>query len=217
MIINNLRLSLKNKKLKKNEDDTERFIIWSIPAISTCPYATESCKKFCYAMKAQRMYKATKKARELNLIETKKPNFVNRMIDAIETISNKPSYKNKKIYFRIHESGDFYNTQYLQSWYKIAEALPHIKFLAYTKSFNMVDELHTIGGHETPSNLILRASIVPDTSEHQRYIATQRLNLPLYEVGHAQGSSDSLNCINDCSKCKACYDVSNHKIYNKIH
>lgn len=40
----------------------------------------------------------------------------------------------KKNEVRIHESGDFYNGEYLEAWMKVAERMPSIKFYAYTKS-----------------------------------------------------------------------------------
>jgi hypothetical protein len=35
---------------------------------------------------------------------------------------------------RIHESGDFYNGEYLKAWMLVAKKMPNIKFYAYTKS-----------------------------------------------------------------------------------
>lgn len=40
----------------------------------------------------------------------------------------------KKNEVRIHESGDFYNGEYLEAWMKVAEKMPDVKFYAYTKS-----------------------------------------------------------------------------------
>lgn len=39
---------------------------------------------------------------------------------------------------RIHESGDFYNGEYLRAWIETARAMPDIKFYAYTKSIPFV-------------------------------------------------------------------------------
>jgi len=49
---------------------------WSIPAETTCPNATSSCKKNCYAKKAERMYRNTRESRKQNLEDTKKKDFV---------------------------------------------------------------------------------------------------------------------------------------------
>lgn len=47
--------------------------------------------------------------------------------------------KNKKV--RIHESGDFYNGEYLKAWMTVAEKLPDIEFYAYTKSVPYVKSM----------------------------------------------------------------------------
>ena len=71
-----------NKKLINT--DTVRFMIWNIPAVVTCPFATEHCKHFCYARKAERVYPQVLPAREKNLEESKSEDFVANMIYTIE-------------------------------------------------------------------------------------------------------------------------------------
>ena len=39
---------------------------------------------------------------------------------------------------RIHESGDFFNEDYLEAWIKVAQQMPNVKFYAYTKSIPYV-------------------------------------------------------------------------------
>ena len=52
--------------------------------------------------------------------------FVPLLIEAIKTL--------KADFIRIHDSGDFYSPKYVEKWMQIAEALPGVKFYAYTKS-----------------------------------------------------------------------------------
>ena len=57
--------------------------------------------------------------------------------------------------FRIHESGDFYEQEYFDSWLKVAEQRPDILFYAYTKSLPFwVARLGDI-----PDNMKLIASV----------------------------------------------------------
>ena len=44
------------------------------------------------------------------------------------------SYDGFKEQVRIHESGDFYNGEYLKAWIEVARMMPKNKFYAYTKS-----------------------------------------------------------------------------------
>ena len=125
--------------------------IFSLPAQSTCIGSTTMCRKRCYAMKAQRIYPNVRNSREQNLQETFKDSFVNDLTKAINT--------NKFItYFRIHEAGDFYSQEYLDKWIEIAEKHPRIKFLAFTKNFD-------IDYSKAPDNLKIVISIFPDSPE----------------------------------------------------
>ena len=45
---------------------------------------------------------------------------------------------------RIHESGDFYNGEYLQAWMTVAKRMPGIKFYAYTKSIPYVKKMEDV-------------------------------------------------------------------------
>jgi hypothetical protein len=50
---------------------------------------------------------------------------------------------------RIHDSGDFYNREYVTKWLKIIDSLPNVKFYAYTKSYDLFE------GVKIPSNFVL--------------------------------------------------------------
>ena len=161
-----LNVSNGNKKLVSNEQT--RFIVWNLPAVITCPYATEMCKSACYARKAERVYPTCLPSRQRNFDESRKQDFVKNMIYTILKTALKSKAKN--IVVRIHESGDFYNNDYAKKWLEIANACridKRIKFIAYTKSFKYFD------GVALPSNFSLRASIWDDTSEAQREIVTR--------------------------------------------
>jgi hypothetical protein len=50
----------------------------------------------------------------------------------------------KKEEVRIHESGDFYNGEYLKAWMLTAQRMPDINFYAYTKSVPYVKSMETL-------------------------------------------------------------------------
>ena len=125
-----------NAKLKNN--DRVRFMIWNLPAIKTCPFSTDMCRKSCYAKRAER-YPSCKNSRETNYIKSLQDDFIENMIFTIETELNTKKFNNKKVVFRIHESGDFYSRHYYNKWVAIAkhfENNDNIVFLAYTKSIH---------------------------------------------------------------------------------
>lgn len=211
-----LTLSLGNKKLVG--DDANAFLIFNLPAVTTCPNRTPMCEKSCYAMKAQRLYPSVKKSREANLEDSKQLEFASQMIDTIKYYLAKKAVKGKVVYFRIHESGDFYSREYLASWIKICKEFPEVHFTAYTKSVRIVERFI----EEIPSNLVIRFSVWDDTKPAQLAIANH-LQLPIYTafIPHLLEKKvveeNYTKCDCDCSKCKMCYSPDIHKLAVAIH
>lgn len=114
--------------------------IWTLPR-STCIGAGE-CAKWCYAKKMENL-KNVREGREWRLEQSKRDDFVQKMIDEIVQ-------RNFKI-IRIHEAGDFYCKKYLNKWSLIAQLLPDVRFYAFTKAFQL-DFSHV------PDNLVILQS-----------------------------------------------------------
>ena len=221
-----------NKKLKNT--DKIRYMIWNLPAVKTCPFATENCKKSCYARKAERVYSNVLPCREKNLEDSKKADFVDRMIYTIEKHLNSKAFNGKKAIFRIHESGDFYSVEYTRKWIEIVKHFEHdtrITFLVYTKSLEYfiacgygrtclpIDEKTTF-----PKNIVIRSSLWNDTK--QKYIdLTKIYRFPIYtalsekdmETERANGRKFSVCTCENCSSCGKCWNGKINDIIVKIH
>ena len=197
-----LNLSTGNKKLQANE--SEKFLIWNIPSVTTCPYRTPECERLCYARKAERLYPSVLPSRARNLEESMKPEFSDNMIETISSFTTKKSFKGKKIYFRIHESGDFYNQKYTDDFIEIAKHFPEITFLAYTKSLEFFKD------RKLPNNFSVRFSLWDDTEKEQKELNEKVLKFPVFtafpKAEIEEKSKLFLICGGDCTSCKACYD-----------
>lgn len=153
-----IKLSHGNKKLKAS--DKIAFLVWNLPAVITCPFRTPHCEGSCYACKAERCYPSVTPSRMDHFEISKSEGFVDRMLYTIDAELTRKAHCGKKIVFRIHESGDFYNKAYADKWIEIArhyEGNKRIEFLAYTKSVKFFD------GVDLPSNLHILASVWDDT------------------------------------------------------
>lgn len=201
-----------NKKLVNNEHTS--FYTWNIPAIKTCPYATDHCTNCCYAIKAERAYPSARANRHRNYIDSLNGDFTNRMIYTLETEINSKRDANKQIIVRIHESGDFYNQEYYKSWVEIANHFKdekRVKFVAYTKSVKF------LVGIEKPENLIIRYSIWDDTSENDIELA-EMLDLPIYTAVDDFNNWSGAKCrCKDCATCGMCWNSNVKKIACEIH
>ena len=194
-----LHISRENKKLVPNK--ATAFIIWNLPAVYTCPFATDDCITDCYARKAENAYPTVLPARTENYLMSKRDDFVELMTNEILRIAK--GTKKPIIIVRIHESGDFYNQKYVNKWLAIMRNClcdKRIRFIAYTKSFKFFD------GKKLPKNFSLRASIWADTSKEQREIVARNgwniyTAVPVFKKGDA---FTRCRCA-DCATCKHCW------------
>lgn len=211
-----VHVSDSNKKLQPTKETN--FLIFNLPAIITCPYATDMCKIACYAIKAERAYPDCLPSRYDNLNASKSNEFVEAMTDLI--IKRVNGMRKKNLVVRIHESGDFYNKVYADKWIQIARNIESynfkkgkkVTFIAYTKSFVYFD------GVTLPSNFSLRASIWADTKPEQIAIIL-RNQWPIYTAVESFTANDAFEqCrCSDCATCGKCWDNTVPDIRCEIH
>lgn len=198
-----IRFTEGNKKLR--DTDAVKFLIFSLPAVSTCPYATNACKGACYAKKAERCYPSARASRAKHLEQSKKDNFVAAAIDSLEAYLKRAKYADaEKIVVRIHESGDFYSREYMAKWLDIARHFEgrNLVFMAYTKSVKYIP------GLGIPENFTFRYSIWDDTNADDIALA-KALNLPVYTACYeaefdAMPEENRCHC-DDCGTCEKCW------------
>lgn len=218
---NKIYISKGNKKLAPTKK--VRYMIFNLPAQKTCPFATEMCKKSCYAKKAERCYPSVLPSRENSYNASLQDDFVFNMITAIDNMLKTPSYtKAQHVIFRIHESGDFYSIEYVNKWKKIIEHFKHVKklhFVAYTKS---IDFFRIDNYWKNIENVTILFSVWDDTPKN---IVNEIMenNLKYYtacnsEVWKKLENKKKCYCKN-CSTCFKCFtnNVNYNNLYCEIH
>lgn len=182
-------------------------LIWSLPSKITCPNSTPLCRKHCYAIKAERSYRPnTLPCRMENLECSKDANFVRGMKTVIE--AKLLQDKNFNGHFRIHESGDFYSQKYLDDWKAICAYFKDIKFLAFTKSFQL-------DYSNKPMNMEILMSIWQDS------LSITETSFPISYTGFK--GKNAIHCVtepNKCNKCGfKCWSLSKLKknVWGEIH
>ena len=154
----------------------------------TCPFAKD-CIKFCYARKGSFIWNNTKKAYEKRYLLTKEPElFKSKITDAIK--------RRKATHIRIHDSGDFYNRDYILQWFEIMRQFEDVTFYAYTKSKMLFDEFDFL-----PHNFTVIYSlgsrfdnlINQDVDRHSKIFESLE---QLEKEGYINASNNDLNAIN---------------------
>ena len=169
--------------------------VFSLPRYYTCPGKTKLCSAYCYAESPEKMRGGVVYSRNKNYAWTQRPDFVKVVSEMIHNM--------KFDWFRIHESGDFYNQEYLDKWLEIVRNNPQTKFLAYTKNWHL-------NFKNLPSNICIRYSC-DISSEHLRD------ELPICYVG-VKIPKQFFLCRKKCKPgfCMACWDRSTD-VYIPIH
>ena len=127
-------LSKANTKLSKSFGEMSKVVSFGLNVDDTC----KSCKIPCYAKKGHYAMKNsnTYKKRTNNYRYSQMSDFVYRMNYYLEQARPKRGKKNQLV-VRIHDSGDFYNYDYVYKWTEIAEQNKDVYFYAYTKRVDL--------------------------------------------------------------------------------
>lgn len=182
-----MELLTQNTKLKATSKmNGLKVMNFGITAGVSCPQAG-ACAKFCYAKKGAYRFGNVKPVFAERLEITKRIDFPELMWQEIVEKSCDV--------VRIHDSGDFYNREYLSQWLKVIESLPHVQFYAYTKSHDLIDEVIVL-----PENFIVIKSeggkldykIDRENDRHSKIFPTLD---ELLKAGYIDTSENDLNAI----------------------
>lgn len=181
-----MELLTQNSKLKKTSDlNGIKIMNFGITAGLACPQAG-ACAKFCYAKKGAYSWGNVSPAFKKRYDITKQKDFPQLMMAEIA--------KKKVDMVRIHDSGDFYNREYLSKWLKVIVSMPQVKFYAYTKSLDLIREI------TLPDNFTviyseggkLDSTIDVKKDRHSRIFKTEA---ELIAEGYANASKDDMIAI----------------------
>lgn len=123
----------------------------SIPSFNLLPGFTcsaESCKhclkEGCYAIK--NAFRCGYNVDKNSTLSAWTENTVIMMTDLEKLYNELDNYLNSVQYstklFRIHSSGDFKSVAYAEMWYKLAAKYKNIRFLAFTKQWDIVRQVN---------------------------------------------------------------------------
>jgi len=180
---------------------------FSLPAVVSCNNTTALCRLNCYARKAEKCYPNVLPSRERNYRESETNNFITQVKEWLD--------KHKPNYFRIHESGDFYNQEYLEKWFKIIKDYPDIKFLVYTQMYNL-------DYSKKPDNLVVYWTVWSDSSSVPKkglfaYVVDNGSSkLPTNKYATSSYVCQKGKTIDKCDNCLHCFNGKGNVIF-KVH
>lgn len=169
--------------------------IFNLPRMLTCPGATPLCKQICYASKAERMHRVVRTHRHDMFMLSKTNAFPWILETALDRLPKTVTA------VRIHESGDFYDQRYLDTWINAMKKFPQLTFYAYTKSSRL--------NFTRPDNFVIRLSM-DSTSEPYVYDSINKFDGISWLQQKGEELPDWINvenplvCPGDCKVCSYC-------------
>lgn len=174
----------------------------SLPPIITCR-KNAPCTKDCYGTRGNYRFKNVKKSMETNLLiyKSNEKDYFKQIKDYID--QDVITYK----YFRWHSVGDIPDSEYFENMINLAKELPQTKFLAFTKQYEIVNEIR--GEYENfPKNLQIIFSAWGNQID-----VPNPYNFP---VAHVKFKDETMNtripgiakqCTGDCTNCLKCWNI----------
>ena len=128
----------------------------------TCAHC-EECYKDCYSRKMIAYRKTVRQAYEDN---TKALMIDHRYDEFVKAACMFIDYNEYKL-FRLNVSGDFFSFDYLNACCEIAKRNPDVKFLAFTKQYEIVGEALELGLIPSNFNIVFSAwnTLIPENKD----------------------------------------------------
>lgn len=170
-----LKWSSDNIKLKKTGT-----VSFNLPAIASCPQAG-ACAAVCYATQGSYTMWSVKVARQYNFDRAKscRRQFEKDLFHDLLLI--------KQTSIRLHDSGDFFDQAYLNTWCWVIKHFPAKQFYCYTKSLHL-------DWTDLPDNFTMVQSVggkldhlIDLAKPHSRIFATEEGRL---QAGYQDGNKD---------------------------
>ena len=101
-----------DKMIKTSQQNDVTVFNFGLPAGLTCPCAGELCR-ICYANSGNYRFPSVKEHRMNNYRLSQDKYFTAVIVGELVKLQHK--YPDSDIYIRLHDSGDFYDSRYLES------------------------------------------------------------------------------------------------------
>lgn len=191
-----IHVSKGNKKIGK-------VINISLVPIESCVPGVP-CSKECYARQSYLQYPVVRQAwgENYHIVQTDMNSYFNQIGDHLK--------QSTCDVFRWHVGGDIQSQEYLNSMYGLANDFPYVKFLAFTKNFNL-------NFKGMPRNTSIVASMWMgwgDASVDLPKAWVQDKNHTETRIPH-----NAIECQGDCENCMKCWYLKDngYDVYFHMH
>lgn len=188
---------------------------WSLPAIATCPGATDGpdgCVSGCYATKGYYSYPSLQQAliKRWELSE-QADRFVALLSKELDRLAD-------GTVIRIHASGDFFSVEYIRAWVELANLYSRLTFYAYTRSWRVKELRAELNRLRKLANVTIWASTDVETGRAPK--GWHRAHLESEFADGMIACMEQVGTKENCGKCGLCWKVRDDrpvKLSFKLH
>ena len=187
------------------------ILSWSLQALDTCPGSKDSQGELvpacqgCYATTGNYRFANVKKPREFNREDWKRDDWVNDMVQALDSSR----------YFRWFDSGDMYTLHLAGKIYEVMKATPWVKHWLPTRMHKFNKYKTIIERMQSLPNVVVRFSSDSVSGGVIEGLNTSTIFSDTLPVGATE--CQAYQHEGKCNGCRACYDKSVSVIAYKAH
>jgi hypothetical protein len=184
---------------------------WSLQALDTCPGSKDSLGELvpacqgCYATTGNYRFANVKKPREFNREDWKRDDWVNDMVQALDSSR----------YFRWFDSGDMYDLRLANKILSVMKATPWVKHWLPTRMHKFIKFKGVIDHMESLDNVVVRFSSDSVTGGFVGGLNSSTIFSDTVPEGATE--CQAYQHEGKCNGCRACYDKSVSVIAYKAH
>jgi hypothetical protein len=192
---------------------------WGLPALRACPRKAGTICGACYACKGRYVMPCVANAQDARFKWTVQSMRTQEGFEAWVLHMASAIYKQE--YFRIHDSGDFFNLRYIEAWIEVCKLCPATKFWAPSRAYQG-GVMGLLPVFDPILNALRKLAALPNVTV--RPSALNFGDLPPVVSGLHAGSTadaDSLNVYQcparakydgHCGPCRHCWDAKNEPV-----
>lgn len=212
-------LELGNAKLGKHGRYYNSVFVWNLPAVVTCPGASQWCLSHCYTADSRSdIFPISSWAANWGYVLREKGLLAEQILSQVSQAPQPAAV-------RIHSSGDFFDDAYIQFWIEIASRAPGVHFWAYTRSWTRKDLLPSLELLRSRDNVELFASWdysmpTPPSTWRIAYVVPSESELgklPQFVAAQALFCPEQENKLPNCASCAFCIQRSTQHVIFTLH
>lgn len=208
-----------NKKTGVCGSQFDHMFVWNLPAPASCPGSSDWCLEHCYnADERDDVFPVLRWTENWWTVLHRGSEFTQAVREQLDSSGERSAV-------RLHSSGDFFSSEYVELWRSLASSLPATVFWAYTRSWVIPELRDSLCRLQSLANFQLFASIDPSMDKEpprtwrRAYVLDGPDSLRSLKIpeGGARVCPEQIRKVDCCASCGFCSRTSRRSVIFYFH